>query len=138
MDELLNIATKVMENFNPATDKVDNFEEVEDGTYNCLLEKVTSRESEKGTKWINLDFSIMDNDDNRHIFVPYFFTEKTVERSIKAINKLAYEFGYELPLEAFSSYETLAETLDGMSGNTAKVTKKTSKSGFANYKIVAK
>ena len=135
MDDLLNIATKTMEGFNPATDKVNDFEEIADGTYNCLLEKVTARKSEKGTNWISLDFSIMDSEDNRHIFVPYFFSEKTIERSIKAITKLAYEFGYELPIDAFTSYESLAETLNGMAGNQATVEKKTGKNEFVNYKV---
>ncbi len=135
MDDLLNIATKTMEGFDPATDKVDDFEEIADGTYPCLLEKVTARKNDKGTNWISLDFSIMTEGENRHIFVPYFFTEKTIERSIKAINKLAYEFGYQLPVDAFTSYETLADTLNGMAGNQAEIVKKTSNSGFTNYKV---
>lgn len=137
MDDLLNIAQKTMENFNPATDKVDNYEEVEDGDYTCLLEKVTHRVSaEKGTNWISFDFSIIEGEnENRHMFVNYFFTEKTAERSIKTINKVAYEFGYTLPVEAFSSFETLAETLNSMAGNQAIVSKKTSNNGFTNYKV---
>ncbi len=136
MDDLLNIATKTMENFDPATDKVDNFEEVADGDYDCLLEKVTARTSEKsGNTWISFDFSIMAEGENRHIFVPFFFTEKMIERSIKAINKVAYDFGYQLPVEAFTSYESLAEILNGIAGNQARVTKKTSNSGFTNYTI---
>ncbi|MBQ6546490.1 MAG: hypothetical protein IJL74_00635 [Bacilli bacterium] len=135
MDDLLNIATKTMEHFDPATDKVDDFEEIADGEYTCLLEKVTNKKSEKGTAWISLDFSMLDNEDNRHIFVSYFFTEKTIERSIKAINKLAYDFGYQLPVESFTDLETLADTLNGMAGNQAIVSKKTSGSGFVNYKV---
>ena len=135
MDDLLNIATKTMAGFDPAKDKVDDFEEIADGTYSCLLEKVTARKNEKGTNWISLDFSIMDSEDNRHIFVSYFFTEKTIERSIKAINKVAYEFGYQLPVESFTDLETLAETLNGMAGNQAEIVKKTSNSGFVNYKV---
>ena len=132
---LLDIATKVMEGFDPATDKVDTFEEVADGTYTCLLEKVTDRANDKGTEWISVDFSIMDENDNRHIFVPYFFTEKTTERSIKALNKLAYDFGYELPVESFENLKTLAETLNNMAGNTANVTKTTGKNDFVTYKV---
>lgn len=135
MDDLLNIATKTMEGFDPATDKVDDFEEIADGTYPCLLEKVTARKNDKGTNWISLDFSIMTEGENRHIFVPYFFTEKTIERSIKAINKLAYDFGYALSVDAFTSYESLAETLNAMAGNQAEIVKKTSNSGFTNYKV---
>lgn len=136
MDDLLKIAQQTMENFDPSVDKVDDFEEVADGEYTCLLEKATAKSNEKGTNWISLDFSILDGEnENRHIFVNYFFTEKTVERSIKTINKLAYDFGYELPVEAFESYDTLADTLNGMAGNQAIVTKKTSSSGFTNYKV---
>ena len=137
MDDLLNIATKTMENFDPAKDNVDDFEEIKDGEYNTLLEDVTARKSDKGTNWISFKFSIMDNEEykNRFIFVNYFFTEKTIERSIKAINKLAYDFGYQLPVDAFTSLDTLAETLKGMAGNQAFVKKTTGKSGFVNYKV---
>lgn len=136
MDDLLSIATKTMEGFNPATDKVDDFEKLPDGDYNCLLEDVTARVSEKGTNWISFKFSIMDGDyENRLIFVNYFFTEKTIERSIKAITKVAYDFGYELPTEAFTSYESLAETLNGMAGNQATVKQTTSKNDFTNFKV---
>ena len=137
MDDLLNIATKTMEKFNPATDKVDDFEKIPDGEYNCLLEEVTARKSEKtGTNWISLKFTILDGDyENRLLFVNYFFTEKTMERSIKAITKLAYEFGYEIPLDSFSSFETLAEALNSMAGNQAIVSQKTSKNDYANYSV---
>ena len=137
MDDLLSIASKTMENFDPAVDKVDDFENLPDGEYSCLLEDVTARKSEeKGTNWISLKFSVMSGDyENRLIFVNYFFTEKTIERSIKAITKLAYEFGYSLPTEAFTSYDSLAETLNAMTGNQATVKQTTSKNGFANYKV---
>lgn len=137
LDDLLSIASKTMEGFNPATDSVDDFEKLEDGEYNCLLEEVTSRKNDKGTEWVSLKFSIMDGDRaNRLIFVNYFFTEKMVERSIKGINKLAYEFGFELPVEAFTSLETLAETLNGfMAGLQATVKQTTSKNDFVNYTV---
>lgn len=136
MDDLLSLATKTMEGFDPATDTVNDFENIEDGTYNCVLEDVKARKNDKGTNWIGFRFSILDGQyENRQIFVNYFFTEKTVERSIKGLTKLAYEFGYELPLEAFSSYDTLAETLNSIAGNQATVTQTTSKNGFTNYKV---
>ena len=137
MDDLLNIATKTMEGFDPATDSVDTFEDIKDGEYNALLEDVTARKNDKGTNWISFKFSILDNEEykNRFIFVNYFFTEKTIERSIKAINKVAYEFGYQLPVDAFTSLDTLAETLKGMAGNQAVVKKTTGNSGFVNYKV---
>ena len=137
MDNLLNIASEVMKGFDPAVDKVDDFENLPDGEYNCLLEDVTSRVSEeKGTHWISFKFSILNGDyANRLIFVNFFFTEKSMERSIKSINKLAYDFGYQLPVTAFSTYDTLAESLSAMAGNQAIVKQTTSKNGFANYKV---
>jgi len=137
MDDLLNIATKTMENFDPATDSVDTFEDIKDGEYNGLLEEVTARKNDKGTNWISFKFSILDNEEykNRFIFVNYFFTEKMIERSIKALNKVAYDFGYQLPVDSFTSLDTLAETLNGMAGNQAVIEKKTSNSGFVNYKV---
>lgn len=136
MDDLLSIAEKTMKNFDPAVDKVDDFEKLPDGEYECLLEDVTARKSEKGTNWISFKFSVISGDyENRLIFVNYFFTEKTIERSIKGITKLAYEFGYELPTDAFTSYESLAETLNAMAGNQATVKQTTSKNDFTNYKV---
>ena len=136
MDDLLSIAQKTMENFDPAVDKVDDFEKLPDGEYDCLLEDVTARKSEQGTNWISFKFSVMSGDyENRLLFVNYYFTEKTIERSIKGITKLAYEFGYEIPTDAFTSYESLAETLNAMAGNQATVKQTTSKNDFTNYKV---
>lgn len=136
MDDLLSIASKTMEGFNPATDPVDSFKKLQDGEYNCLLEEVTARKNDKGTNWVSLKFSIMDGASaGRLIFVNYFFSEKMVEISIKAINKLAYDFGFELPVEAFTSLETLAETLNGLAGNQAIVKQTTSKNDFTNYTV---
>lgn len=136
MDDLLNIATKTMEGFNPATDSVSDFDKLPDDSYECLLEEVTARKNDKGTNWISFKFTIMSgNFENRLIFVNYYFTEKTIERSIKGISKLAYEFGYELPVDAFTSYESLAETLNGIAGNKAIVKQTTSKNDYTNYKV---
>lgn len=145
MNDLLSIASKTMENFDPAVDKVDDFENLPDGEYSCLLEDVTAKKSEEtGNEWISIKFSVISGDyENRLLFVSYFFTEKTVERSIKGISKLAYDFGYEIPLvEIFSQVngtteqlKALAETLNAMAGNQATVKQTTSKSGYANYKV---
>lgn len=136
MEDLLNIAAKTMEKFNPATDKVDDFENLPDGEYNCLLEDVATRKNDKGTNWISFKFSIMDGEyENRIIFVNFFFTEKTIERSIKAITKLAYDFGYDLPVDAFATLDSLAETLNAMAGNQAIVKQSTSKNDYVNHKV---
>jgi len=136
MTNLMDIASKTMEGFNPATDTVDDFEKLPDGEYNCLLEEVKARKNDKGTEWIGLTFSVMDGDyANRLIFVNFFFTEKCVERSIKAVNKLAFDFGYTLPIEAFADLDTLASNLNELAGNQALVKQTTSKNDFTNYKV---
>lgn len=136
MDNLTEVAKKVMGSFNPETDAVDNYENLPDGEYKCLLEDVTAKSNEKGTNWITLRFSVIEGEyENRNLFVNYFFTEKTTERSIKSIMKLAYEFGYTIPVEAFTSLNELAESLNAMAGNTALVKQTTSKNDFTNYKV---
>lgn len=137
MDDLLKIASGVMENFNPAVDSADDYEDLKDGEYSCMLEEVKDRVSaEKGTKWISLQFRILEGEyADRFLFVNYFFTEKTTERSIKGLIKLAHEFGYELPLEAFTDMSTLSEALTSLEGTNATVKQTTSKSGFANHKV---
>lgn len=130
----MEIANKTMENFNPATDSVaGDFDKLPDGSYNCTIESVKPKKNDKGTEWINFMCCINDGDyAGRYIFVNYFMTEKTVERSIKAINKLVYEFGYQLPIEAFETLETLAENLSELVGNQVDVEQKTSKNGYEN------
>lgn len=136
MDDLLKVASATMEKFDPETDSADDFEKLPDDEYKCLLEDVTARANDKGTNWISLKFSIMEGDyQNRLLFVNYYFTEKTMERSIKQISKLAYEFGYKLPIESFTSYESLAEALNELAGNQAMVKQTTSKNDFSNYKV---
>jgi len=131
---LYDIASKIMKEYDPSKDLVNNFEEIEDGTYTCLIEKVTFKENSKGTQWISFDCSIIN--DRRHMFPPFYFTEKTAERSIKAVNKLCYDLEVNLPLEAYVDLQTLANELNGsLAGLQCDVEKKTGKNGFTNYKI---
>lgn len=136
MMDLLSIANKTLEGFNPATDKVEDFENLPDGEYNCLLEDVTNKKSEKtGSEWIGFKFNVLDGDyAGRYIFVNYFFTEKTVSRSIKQLSKLTHDFGYELPIESFQDMDTLKDALLTLCGNTANV-KQTTKNDYSNYKV---
>lgn len=136
---LLEKAQEIMGTFDPEKDSVSEFENLPDGDYLGLLEEVTARKSEeKGTEWISLSFSVIEEGEyqGRLIFVNFFFTEKTTDRSIKGIIKTAHDFGYELPTDAFADLETLAEYLGSMAGETAIITQKTSKSGFANFTVV--
>jgi len=137
MDDLLKIAGNVMDNFNPETDSANDFENLPDGQYKGLLTEVKGRKNEKGTQWVGLQFEILDGDyKGRFIFVNYFFTEKTAERSIKTIIKLIHNLGFEpLTVDAFKSVDDLAEALQGLVGTEAAIKQATSKSGFTNYDV---
>lgn len=136
MNDLLNMANKVMTEFNPATDKVENFERVPDGDYNCLIEEVVYKQNEKGTKWVSMKCTIIDGEyENRLIFVNYFFSEKTMERSIKSLIKLAYLLGYQLPDNTFQDVPTIAEVFNQFAGNKILVNQKTSKNDYVNHSV---
>ena len=136
MDDLLNVAKEVLKDFDPATDSADDFEKLPDGQYTCLLEDVTARKNDKGTNWICFKFSIIEGEyENRLIFANYYFTEKTLKRNIKRVTKIAFEFGYNLPVELFGDFNTLAESLNELAGNQAIVKQLTNKNGFSDYSI---
>lgn len=134
---LLDKAQEIMGAFDPETDTVDTFENLPDGTYHALLEKVEFRSNDKGTQWISFEFSVLEEGDNlgRLMWDNRWFTEKSEDRSIKSVIKTAHDFGYELPAEAFVDLDTLAEYLNSMAGEQAMVTQKTNKSGFTNYTL---
>lgn len=143
MDDLLKIAGNVMENFNPETDSANDFENLPDGRYNGVITEVKHRKNEKGTNWIAIKVEIESDEyedkyKGRFLFVSHFFTEKTTDRSIKYIIKLVHDLGFEpLTLDAFKSFETLEESLQGIVGSKVTVDQKTSKSGFANYDVAS-
>lgn len=140
MDDLLKIAGNVMENFNPETDSASDFDNLPDGTYEVLITDVSHRTSEKGTKSVALKTEITSEAHNgRFLFVNYYFTEKTTERSIKTVLKLVNTLGFEnLTVDAFKSIETLSDSLQALVGTEAIIKQTTSKSGFANQEVSAK
>lgn len=136
MNELFEYANEIMENFDPATDSVTNFEPVPAGEYSCMLDNVTTKCSTNGNDYICFDFYIIGDDYNRHIFVPYYLTVASVKRTIKMVNKLAYEWGYKLPLNVFETPETLANALNQLAGKQATVIKTPRKnSEYFNYEV---
>ena len=130
---LFDLANEIMKDFDPSKPLTTDFEELEDGTYNCIVEKIQYKQNEKGTEWINFDCTIMGN--NRHMFINKFFTEKTAKRSLTEINKLVFELGYKIPLEAYATVETLSTALESLKGEQLEIEKKTSNTGFVNYKM---
>jgi len=135
MDDLLKVAGSVMKSFDPKTDSADDFESIKDGEYNCLLEEINHKVASTGNNGISFTFNITDGEyAGRFIWVNYWFNNQE-QKQVKRIMKLAYEFGYELPLEAFSSLDTLVEALQDLCGTCAVVKQTTSKSGYTNYSI---
>ncbi len=139
MSDLFNKASEIMGNFNPATDNVSDFEEIKDGTYECIIEEITARTSQSGNTYLSIKVSIMgDAFNGRLMFVPKYFSEKTIERSIKECIKLMDEYGYELPIEMFEDMDTLASGMDNaIAGSQIIVKKSTSKNDFTNYTLTA-
>ena len=137
MDELLDIAQKTMDKFNPETDSADNYEEIPDGTYKCLLEEVTFKKSQNGTPNISFKYSILDGEyENRFLFDNHYFTVKTAEWQTKKVKQIAYRLGFELPQDTFSSFQHAAEVFNNMAGTQANIKKTTNKSGYANCEII--
>lgn len=143
MDDLLKIAGNVMENFNPETDSANDFENLPDGRYTGLLSEVSAPTSSNGNQRLSLKFEITSDEfedkyKGRLLFVPFFFSEKIAERSIKYVIKMVHDLGFEpLGVDAFKSLDDLAEALQGLVGTEAQLDQKTSKNGFANYEITA-
>lgn len=136
MDDLLKIAGNVMDNFNPETDSVSDYENLPDGKYDALVAEVGHRTSEKGTKSVFLKFEIAGGKfEGRNTWANFYFTEKMAEVTIKRILKMVHDFGFELTIDAFKSVEELSENLQGLVGNEAEIVLKTSKSGYQNVEV---
>ena len=137
---LMDKAINIMAGFNPATDSVSNFEEIKDGTYDCVIEEIIAKVSENtGNEYLTIKFSVVGEECNgRLIYVNKYVTEKTESRTIKECLKLMHDYGYKLPPEAFEDVNTLAETMStSIAGCMATVKKSTSKNDYVNYTIMA-
>ena len=136
MSDLLDMAKGVMKNFDPETDQATNFEGVPDGTYPAEVHEVTQGETQNGNDFVSIHWKITGDDQNgRLLFVNYYFTDATTEISIKRLIKLLHEYGMELGIDAFETFETLVETLTGMVGYKGSLRQKTNSGGFPNYHI---
>ena len=86
MEELLQIAKETMEEFNPETDSVSDFEPIPDGEYNVLLEKVELKESQNGTTNISFEYSVLDGEqENKRIWDNHYLTAKTIKFQTKKL-----------------------------------------------------
>lgn len=140
MNDLLTIATKVMEEFDPTKDSVYDYENVPDGLYNCLVEEVSKKHNEeKGTDRITVKCSVIGGEyDGKYIFVNHYFTtEKAKIISFKKILQLINFLGYQKPnVEVFDNLDALAEMLNSMAGNQITIKQTTNKAGYPNHEYI--
>ena len=118
MPSLVEMAIEAMKNFDPKTDPVDSFPEIPDGTYECIIEIIDYRVAQTGSDFIQATCEITEGDYiNQKIFVKYFFTEKTQDRSVQSIMTLLNKYGYEVEVaDLFADYETIAEGMQVLIG----------------------
>lgn len=137
MEDLLNIANGVMDNFDPEKDSVRDFSNLPDGEYKALIEEVGHRKSEKGTLSVFFKCGITDGDNaGRFLWASYYFTEKMAEQNIQKMIKIAHQLGFDYKEIDFKSVETIAKSLDGMIGEEVTLLAKTGKTDFQNVEIV--
>ena len=116
---LMDKAINIMAGFNPATDSVSNFEEIKDGTYECVIEEIIGKVSENtGNEYLTIKFSVVGEECNgRLIYVNKYVTEKTESRTIKECLKLMHDYDYELPLVDIVSAKVFTSS-NASSGNS--------------------
>lgn len=138
MEEMLQIAKETMEEFNPETDSVSDFEPIPDGEYNVLLEEVELKESQGGTPNISFKYSVIDGEqEGKFIWDNHYLTLKTIKFQTKKLAKIAFILGFELPVDTFNSYERIVEVFNQMAGTTGVGEKTTNKSGYSNFELTA-
>jgi hypothetical protein len=149
---LKELAAQILaEGFDPNTSNVDqsDYDNLPDGIYDAILEDVQFRVNDKGTEWISLTLSIINEGfENRKFFANYWLTEKKMAENIKKLwGHAAQVFGIELTVEDIANIETdVVEKLKEALGNQVELEIKTSrwkdkKTGeqreFQNFKLAA-
>lgn len=120
------------EGFNPKETNVDDdgFDNLPDGIYDAILEDVQFRVSEKGTEWLSLTLTIINEGyENRKFFANYWLTEKQLERNIKKLwGHAAQVFNVELTPDDIANIETaVVEKLQEALGTQVELELKTSR-----------
>ncbi len=138
MDDLLTLASELVENNNYKTADNNYEEKKPDGLYNVLIESIKLRTSEStGTQWFNIVAKVLEGDYvEEKFYVSYFLTEKTVKRTLAKLMKLINSCGYDVDVSMFNDVESIEQGLQELVGNSLYLDKKTSKKGFVDYSFM--
>lgn len=149
---LKELAAQILaEGFDPKSANVDqgDYDNLPDGIYDAILEDVQFRINDKGTEWVSMTLSIINEGyDNRKFFANYWLTEKKMEENIKKLWGHATQvLGVELTVEDIADIQNSAiEKLKESLGNQVELELKTNRwkdktSGelreFQNFKLQA-
>lgn len=135
MDDLLKTAMELLDNSNYKTVGTGEYPEIPDGDYRVNIDKVDLKQSTKGTDYINITVTIVDGDyTNQKMFVPYYFSEKTIKSSYAKLMSLIASCGYEPSAEMFQDFETLRDGLETLVDKAVNCEKKT-KGEYVNYTL---
>ena len=135
MDDLLTLASELVENNNYKTADNNYEEKKPDGRYSVLIESIKLRTSENtGTQWFNIVAKILEGDYvEEKFYVSYFLTEKMIKRTLAKLMKLINSCGYDIDVSMFSDVESIEQGLQELVGNSLYLDKTTSKKGFLDY-----
>jgi len=135
MEDLLKTAMELLDNSNYKTVGTGDYPEIPDGDYAVNIDKVDLKQSSKGTDYINITVTILDGDYiNQKMFVPYYFSEKTIKNSYAKLMSLIASCGYEPSAEMFQDFETLRDGLETLVNKAVSCEKKT-KGEYTNYTL---
>lgn len=130
---LKELAQKMLnEGFDPNVTNVneENNYDLPDGIYDAILEDVQYRVNDKGTEWISLTLTIINEGyENRKYFANYWLTEKQLEQNIKKLwGHAAQVFNVELTIDDIANIETtVVEKLQTALGTQVELELKTNR-----------
>ena len=130
---LKELAQKMLnEGFDPNVTNVneENNYDLPDGIYDAILEDVQYRVNDKGTEWISLNLTIINEGyENRKYFANYWLTEKQLEQNIKKLwGHAAQVFNVELTIDDIANIETtVVEKLQTALGTQVELELKTNR-----------
>lgn len=106
---LMDAAAQILsEGFDVKKGAVSDFEDLPEGTYEALLEKVEWRTSDSGWEWLSLQFEVLTEgfEGRKYFGMISFVNEQFMNMNIKLALRVAGAVGVELSPEDFESPET--------------------------------
>ena len=141
MDLSKDVMAILGEGFDPEKSPVTSYDDLVDGVYDVVIEKVEHKESQNtGSQWFQITLQVTTGDhQGRKFFGKLFLTEKTKVVSLKTLMKYAYTIAnLDLQPSDFTSIENVINMLNnsetGLVGITCTLTLKTSKD-FQNWTL---